>query len=115
MKHNEPVEMKNQEKEESQSLLEQIIKEGARKLLQAAIEHEVAEYITLFQDIKDENDRHMVVRNGFLPERSILTGIGPIPVKQPRVRDKREEEAFTSAILPRCLRRAETAESALDI
>ncbi len=84
MKHNEPVETKNQEKEESQSLLEQIIKEGARKLLQAAIEHEVAEYITLFSEIKDENGRRMVVRNGFLPERSILTGIGPIPIKQPR-------------------------------
>jgi len=48
----------------------------------------------------------MVVKNGFLPERSILTGIGPLSVKQPRVRDKRKEkEVFTSAILPRYLRR----------
>jgi len=39
----------------------------------------------------------MVVKNGFLPERSILTGIGPLSVKQPRVRDKREDkEVFTS-------------------
>jgi transposase-like protein len=48
----------------------------------------------------------MIVRNGFLPERSLLTGIGPIPVKQPRIRDKREsKEVFTSAVLPRYMRR----------
>ncbi len=47
----------------------------------------------------------MVVKNGFLPERSILTGTGPLAVKQPRVRDKREGETFTSTILPRYLRR----------
>jgi len=105
MKNNEPVDGKKQEKEESQSVLEQIIKEGARKLLQTAIENEVAEYIAVFSEMKDKEGRRMVVRNGYLPERSILTGIGPIPVKQPRVRDKREEEAFTSAILPRYLRR----------
>ncbi|NBJ14833.1 MAG: IS256 family transposase [Dehalobacter sp. 4CP] len=106
MKNNEPVAQKNQEKEEPQSVLEQILREGARKLLQAAIEHEVAEYISIFSEAKDENGRHMIVRNGFLPERSILTGIGPLPVKQPRIRDKREnKETFTSAILPRYLRR----------
>lgn len=68
-------------------------------------EYEVAEYIICFQDIKDEHGKHMVVRNESLPERSILTGIGPLPVKQPRVRDKREGETFTGTILPRYLRR----------
>jgi len=58
-----------------------------------------------FCDITDENGRRMVVRNGFLPEHSILTGIGPLPVKQPRVRNKQEGEIFTSALLPRYLRR----------
>jgi transposase-like protein len=106
MKNNEPVAQKNQEKEEPQSMLEQILREGARKLLQTAIENEVTEYIAMFSDTKDENGSRMIVRNGYLPERSILTGIGPLPVKQPRIRDKREnKEAFTSAILPRYLRR----------
>jgi len=106
MKQNEPIEEKKQEKEEVKSLLEEIIREGARKLLQAAIEHEVNEYISSFSDTTDEKGRRMVVKNGFLPERSILTGIGPLSVKQPRVRDKREDkEVFTSSILPRYLRR----------
>jgi transposase-like protein len=105
MKNNEPVDRKKQEKEEPQSVLDKIIREGARKLLQAAIENEVAEYIAQLSEVKDEKGRRMVVRNGYLPERSILSGIGPIPVKQPRVRDKREDKAFTSAILPRYLRR----------
>ena len=104
MKNDEPISKKNQVKEEG-SLLEDIIKEGARKLLQAAIENEVSAYIDLFKEVKDDKGRRMVVRHGSLPERSILTGIGPIPVKQPRVRDKREEERFTSAILPRYMRR----------
>ncbi len=104
MQNNEPIESKNQGKETS--VLEEVIREGARRLLQAAIEHEVAEYISCFQNIKDEQGRRMVVRNGSLPERSILTGIGPLPVRQPRVRDKREGEFFTSNILPRYMRRA---------
>lgn len=104
MKNNEPVDTKKQEKQDS--ILEQIIKEGARKLLQAAIENEVAEYINMFSEIKDKNGRQMVVKNGFLPGRSLLTGIGPLPIKQPRIRDKGEgREVFTSAILPRYLRR----------
>ena len=104
MKNNEPIDTKKQE-EGKESLLEEIIREGARKVLQAAIENEVSAYIDLFKDLKDEQGRRVVVRHGFLPQRSLLTGIGPIPVKQPRVRDKREGACFTSAILPRYLRR----------
>jgi len=72
MKQNEPVEEKKKEKEEVKSLFEEIIREGARKLLQAAIEHEVNEYISSFSDTTDEKGGRMVVKNGFLPERSIL-------------------------------------------
>lgn len=104
MKNNEPVGKKNQE-EGKKSLLEEIIREGARKLLQSAIENEVRAYVDLFKELKDEKGRRIVVRNGSLPERSLLTGIGPIPVRQSRVRDKREGEMFTSAILPRYMRR----------
>jgi putative transposase len=105
MKNNEPIDNKKQGEEGKESLLEEIIREGARKVLQAAIENEVSAYIDLFKDLKDGTGRRVVVRHGSLPQRSLLTGIGPIPVKQPRVRDKREGEHFTSAILPRYLRR----------
>ena len=106
MKDNEPNQTKKQVQGEPKSLLEEIIRDGAQRLLQAAVENEVNAYIDLFREIKDDHGRRIVVRNGFLPERSILTGIGPLPVKQPRVRDKREDkETFTSAILPRYLRR----------
>jgi transposase-like protein len=55
--------------------------------------------------MKDDKGRRIVVRNGFLPERSLLTGIGPLPVKQPRVRNREKKELFTSSILPRYMRR----------
>ncbi len=59
----------------------------------------------MFSDTKDENGSRMIVRNGYLPGRSLLTGIGPLPIKQPRIRGKREGKVFTSDILPRYLRR----------
>lgn len=106
MENNVTNETKKQEKDEFKSILEEVIREGARKMLQAAIEQEVTDYINSLSDKTDEKGRRMVIRNGYLPERSILTGIGPIKIKQPRVRDKREQkEHFTSAILPRYLRR----------
>ena len=104
MKNDEPVGQENQAVEKN-SLLEEIIREGARKVLQAAIEHEVGAYLDMFKELKDETGKRMVVRHGFLPERDLLTGIGPLSIKQPRVRDKREGKSFTSAILPRYMRR----------
>ena len=104
MKNDEPVGRENQAAQKN-NVLDEIIREGARKLLQAAIEHEVSIYIDMFKEIRDEHGRRMVVRHGFLPERDLLTGIGPLSIKQPRVRDKRKGEAFTSDILPRYMRR----------
>ena len=57
--------------------------------------------------------RRRVVRNGYLPERFIQTGIGPVSVRQPRVRDRGDGASFTSAILPRYLRRAKSLEDLL--
>jgi hypothetical protein len=99
VKNDEPIVSENQAVEKN-NLLEEIIREGARKVLQAAIEHEVGTYIDMFKEFRDERGKRMVVRHGFLPERDLLTGIGPLSIKQPRVRDKREGKSFTSAILP---------------
>ena len=72
------------EEETAKSVLEEILQEGARKLLQAAIENEVEEYITRNKRQRDERGRSLAVRNGYLPDREILTGLGPIKIKQPR-------------------------------
>ena len=93
--------------------LEQVLKTGAGKLLQQAIENEVIEYIDTHKSLKDENNRQLVIRNGYLPERSIQTGLGPLPIKQPRVRDKREDVSFTSTILPKYMRKTPSVEAVI--
>jgi transposase-like protein len=109
MKNHTATEPKSPEAIAARSTLEDILKQGARTLLQTAIENEVAEYIQRYEGIIDEQRHQLVVRNGTLPERDILTGLGPITVKQPRVDDRkvrqRGEEGFSSSILPRYLRR----------
>jgi putative transposase len=89
---------------EAKTPLEQLIAEGARKMLQAAIEHEVKEYLQAYRGQRTTAGRAVVVRNGYLPERDLLTGIGPLKVCQPRVRH-RDGQRFTSAILPKYMRR----------
>jgi len=93
--------------------LTETIRDGARKLLEQAIDMEVEEWLQKRRDMLDEKGHRQVVRNGHLPERSITTGIGQIEVKKPRVRDKRpegEREIFESKILPPYLRKAKSVE-----
>jgi putative transposase len=96
-----------------QDVLTEVLRDGARRLLAQAVEAEVAAWVADHAHLKDESGRQQVVRNGHLPERTIQTGIGPIEVKQPRVRDRRpagQREAFTSAILPPYLRKTKSLE-----
>jgi len=115
MKYNEREHLENQVKEESKSALELIIREGACRMLQAAIENEVVEYVERFKNERDFNGHRLVVRNGSLPERQIITGIGPVKVKQPRIHDKREGEAFSSNILPRYMRRVPSIDALIPV
>ena len=87
------------------SALEEILRTGARQMLETAIESEVADYISRFTEVVDDQGHRMVVRNGHLPERDLVTGVGPIAVRQPRVNDRRLGQKFTSQILPPFLRR----------
>jgi len=87
--------------------LEEIIREGARKLLQQAIENEVQEQLEFFKEKRDETGRRAVKRNGYLPQRQIQTGLGAIPIEQPRIRGT----SFTSAILPKYMRRVPSLEA----
>ena len=93
------------EKSETWSVLEQLAREGARKMLQQALELEVEEYIKAHTQDRDSLGKQTVVRNGYHPSRSIVSGIGPIPIRQPRVDDRKQSTRFTSAILPKYLRR----------
>jgi len=72
---------------DERSPLDEIVKEGARRMLKAAIDAEVEAFIAMHADRTDERGRRLVVKNGSLPEREILTGAGAIPVTQGRVRD----------------------------
>lgn len=93
--------------------LSEILRAGAQKMLKAAIEQEVNDFVKDRRDVVDEHGRRLVVRNGSLPEREILTGVGPVTISQPRVRDKRsagEREMFSSSILPKYLRKTKSIE-----
>jgi putative transposase len=97
------------------SVLDDILRDGARRALQSAIEREVEEYIDRSKGHVDEKGRRLVVRNGHHPRRKILSGNGQIEVEQPRVNDKRIDAdgnriRFTSKILPPYLRKTKVIE-----
>lgn len=97
----------------SQDALTEVLRRGSQRLLAAAIDAEVADWLEARAHLKDEQGRQQVVRNGRLPSRSIITALGPLEVAQPRVRDRRpteEAEPFSSKILPPYLRRAKSIE-----
>ena len=100
------VEVEGIVRTEMQSDLESVLREGARRMLEVALQVEVAEYIQQHQEERDEHGKRKVVRNGSHPERELVTGVGKVPVRQPRVDDLRDVENFSSAILPRYARRA---------
>ena len=72
--------------------LTEILRSGARALLTQAVEAEVAEFLARHADLRTETGHRRVVRHGHLPEREIMTGIGPVAVRQPRVRDRETTE-----------------------
>jgi len=95
--------------------IDDILRDGARRALQAAIDREVDEYIERNSGCLDEKGHRLVVRNGRHPARKIQSGSGSVEVCQPRVNDKRVDEAgnrfhFTSKILPPYLRKTKVME-----
>jgi transposase-like protein len=97
------------------SPLDEALREGARQMLLQAIETEVADYVEAHQLEVDEQGRRRVVRNGYARERTVVTGVGTLRVKAPRVADRRVDEQgrkfrFTSQILPPYLRRTKSVE-----
>jgi transposase-like protein len=99
--------------EEAPDALGEILRWGAQQLLGQAIQDEVSQYLSARDYLVDGQGRQQVVRNGYLPERTIQTPIGNVEIRQPRVRDRRhpdERESFTSNLLPPYLRKTRSME-----
>ncbi len=104
-----------------EDLLTEVLRDGARTLLAQAVEVEVAEFLSHHADLKTEDGHARIVRHGHLPEREVMTGIGPVAVRQPRVRDRganaeaADRIRFTPAVLPPYARRSKSLEVAIPI
>src|SRR5215471_13991497 len=91
-----------------------VLRQGAQRLLAQAIEVEVAMLLAQYADRRDLQGRQALVRNGYLPEREVQTGIGAVRVKMPRVRDRSGAGIrFHSALLPPYIRRSKSLEALL--
>jgi putative transposase len=94
--------------------LTDLLRRGARQLIAKALETEIEIFLNHYSELSDPVGRQRLVRNGYLPERQIQTGIGPVPVQSPRIRDRHpipsKRITFTSAILPPYLRRTKSME-----
>jgi Transposase, Mutator family len=101
--------------------LTEVLRDGARALLTQAVEAEVSEFLAATADLKADDGSRRVVRHGHLPERETMTGIGPVAVRQPRVRDREagaDDPArirFTPAILPPYARRSKSLDTLIPI
>jgi len=94
------------DRDDLSSLLDELVTAGAQRMLMAALDAEVADYVARHVGEVDESGHRLVVRNGRAAERTLVTGAGALKVEAPRVHDKREGHRFTSQILPRYARRS---------
>jgi putative transposase len=106
---------------EGRVTLDDLAREGARRMIAAALEAEVQEYVSTFVEEVDEDGKRLVVRNGRARERRVTVGSGTVPVRAPRVNDKRvdeetgERKRFSSQILPKYARRSPKVTEVLPI
>jgi len=104
---------------EIEDALTSVLRQGARDLLAHAVEAEVAAFLASHADLTLEDGRQRVVRHGHLPARTIQTGIGPVEVQQPRVRDRGGDEEerihYSPALLPRYARRTKSLDALLPV
>jgi len=110
------IQFKKPETNTTNDLLTEIARQGAREMLSTALGLEVQNFLALHQE-KMPNGEPRLIRNGYLPERAIQTGIGAIEVKVPRVRDRAslDKIKFTSSIIPPYLRRSKSMDEFLPL
>jgi putative transposase len=95
-------------------VLSDLIRRGARQIIAQAVEAELQEFLEPYRDRRDEQGRQVVVRNGYLPERTITTGVGEVAIQVPKVRDRSGSGLkFNSMLLPPYLKRASSVEELL--
>ena len=107
--------MKSEPRKDFELTIDEIAKEGARRLLIQALNLEVEDYIEKFKSEVGDDGRRLVVRNGVSRERAVTMASGTVKVQAPRVNDRREGEKFFSSILPPYLRKSRKVESLLPI
>ena len=114
MKQNSVVELKKKDPFIDDPITD-ILRNGARQLLAQALEAEIELFIRQFAEMRDGQGRQRIVRNGYRAQRDIQSGIGPVPVRAPRVRDREPDQSarihFESAILPPYLRKTKSMEA----
>jgi transposase-like protein len=94
--------------------LTELLRQGARGLIERAVEEELQLLLNQYGNVTDLSGRKAVVRNGHLPEREVLTGLGPVPVSVPKVRDRSGSGIkFNSALVPPYVRKAQCVEAAV--
>lgn len=91
-----------------------LVRQGARQIIAQAVEAELVEFLGQYRSLKDDQGRTAVVRNGYLPERTITTGVGEVEIQVPKVRDRTGQGIkFNSALLPPYLKRSLSVEEVL--
>ena len=95
--------------------LDELAREGARRMILVALELEVEQYIQTLRHLRDENGHALAVRNGKADPRTVSLGAGSIELQVPRVDDRRPEHRFTSRILPPYMRRSPRLNEALPV
>ncbi len=94
--------------------LDDLIRQGARAVIQQAIDAELAQLLEQYENVKTLTGQRTVVRNGYLPERAVLTAVGPVAVNVPKVRDRSGSGVkFNSALVPPYVRRSARVSAAL--
>ena len=112
MSKNNVIDLKNPEP--PSDLLTEMLRQGAYKLIQQAVETELESFLAQYSDKRTEEGHQAVTRNGYLPERDLQTSLGPVTVKIPKVRSKDGNPVtFRSALVPPYVRKTKTLEAAL--
>ncbi len=119
MKKNRPEVIENPEENVFDSMLDEVVRKGAQKMLRTALNLEVEEFCESHEQLQDSEGRRLVVRNGFNRARDIVTAAGPLRVRTPRVDDRVLEEAgesrFKSSLVPPYLRRSKNIEELVPV
>lgn len=109
------VEFKTPETSETfNDALSELVRQGARQIIAQAVEAELNEFLGQYQGLRDDKGRQAVVRNGYLPARTITTGVGEVEIQVPKVRDRSQSGIkFNSLLLPPYLKRSQSVEEVL--